>query len=62
MAKKKEVGLSKGLKALFIFHGVIALVFGFFYIFGPEHRPFGADAGLELLDVLFQESDAVHDS
>ena len=35
MAKKKEVGLSGGLKALFIIHGIGALISGIIYLVTP---------------------------
>lgn len=35
MAKKKETGLSGGLKALFIIHGISCLIFGVLLLFVP---------------------------
>jgi hypothetical protein len=35
VAKGKEVAVSKGLKSLFLIHGIFALFFGFLFCFAP---------------------------
>ena len=36
MAKKKEIGVSKGLKALFLIHGIVSIIIGVLLFFIPE--------------------------